>query len=687
MRNFFYPGSVAVFGVSDTPSNMARIIIENLERFGFGGKVYPVGKGKGAVGGSRIIPTIDEADSVPDLAVQLIPAVRIPETLEQCGRKGIRHVILESGGFSELSDSKKTLEEEIRQISAKWDMKVIGPNCFGVINLEARLVLPFFIFDPGYMRTGGISLISQSGGILYDTCMIASCENLGLNKLVSIGNKLLLDENECLEYLISDPGTSVIGLYLEDFSDGRRLIEIASSTDKPIVLLKANRSPTGREIARFHTAALAGDDRVAEAALREAGVHQVESLAQMIDAFKIFSLPLAKGPRLAVITRSGGHGVLSADGVHRHGFELAPLSENFFSAVKEKKINVIRTTNPVDVGDIYDLASYSEIMDRALAEEAADGVLYVVTYSSESDGLKVRNFIGNASEQVARYGKPAALCLACNRDQWPIIRKAVDFPIFGDVDYALRALAESRDHFAFADKKSRAHARLTGSSTKALRARQPRKAAGPSRILGSPEAFSLLEAYGLSVLPSGVAKDLDGARLLAAKMGYPVAMKIESPSILHKSEKNGVVLDITDEAALGHAWTGIGGERCLIQKMASSGTEVIIGGKRDQEFGHVVLFGLGGIFVEILRDAAIRLVPVDPETAMEMVNSIQGAPILKGARGRPRADITALTTALSGVSRLLIDHPEIRNLDINPLIVHEDGKWATAVDVKIEVDR
>ena len=681
MKNYFYPESVAVFGVSHSPSNLARIIVENLERFGYQGRVYPVGSSTGVLAGWNIVESLEEVEETPDLAVLLIPAARIPERLEECGKRGIRHVIVESGGFSEFSEERGSLEEEVRAVSRKWGMKVIGPNCFGVINLERGLVLPFFILKPSYMKAGHISLISQSGGILYDTCMLASCESIGLNKLVSIGNKLLLDENQCLEYFVSDEGTRVIGLYLEDFCDGRRLLEIAASTTKPIVLLKANRSAAGREIARFHTTALAGDARVAEAALREAGIIQVESLAEMIDTFKILSLPPLKGNRLALITRSGGHGVLAADGASRYGFELAPLSDDFFSAVKEMKINVIRTTNPVDIGDVYDLDAYREIMDRALREEDADGVVFVITYSSETDGLKVQGFIRHARERSPLSGKPFALCLVSNSEQWPLIKESADFPIFTDVDHALKSLARSRDHFASVSLREPLRARLRGTKEGA-------PAAGRSpEILPSSEVFSLLGDAGLPVAPYGVSSGLEEALTLAARIGYPVAMKIESPRILHKTEAKGVALNVAGPEELSRLWQEMGGTEYLIQKMAAPGHEVIVGGKRDQEFGHILLFGLGGIFVEVFREPAIRLVPLDEKTAARMVDETPGAAILKGFRGKPKADIAALVKTMLAVSAMLASHPEVKSLDINPLIVHEEGGGCTIVDARIEADR
>ena len=254
-----------------------------------------------------------------------MPASEIPAILDACGKKGTRSVIVESAGFTELGEEQKGLEKEILGILSKWGMRLQGPNCFGVMNLENGVMLPFFGVEPGSVKKGGASFIGQSGGVFYDTCMLCSVERVGLDKLASIGNKLNLNENDFLEYLIADPGTRTIGMYLESFSDGRRLMELADGTDKPIVLIKGNRGQASGDIARFHTTAIAGDDETADAAMAQVGVHRVDSLREMINGLKIFSLPPLAGPRLAVVTRSGGHGVLAADAVERYGFELAQL--------------------------------------------------------------------------------------------------------------------------------------------------------------------------------------------------------------------------------------------------------------------------------------------------------------------------------------------------------------------------
>ena len=391
---------------------------------------------------------VSEIPEVPDMAVILIPARGLPKTLEACGKKGIDRIVIESGGFSEFGEDRESLEKEILKIAAQWDMKIIGPNCVGIVNIENGLTLPFYPLYPHETKKGPISIIAQSGGLLHDSMMLCHMANLGVNKLVSIGNKLVLDENDFLEYLISDPATDIIGLYLENIRDGRRLMDLAAGTDKPIVLLKSNRSPESREIARFHTSALAGDDRIVDEAMKQAGIHRVENLKEMIDAFKAFSLKPLKGRRLAVIARSGGHAVLSADSVYRHGFKLASFSEEFFSMLSEKtRAGVIRRTNPVDLGDVFDFNVHLEIAERALQEDGVDGVVVVHSYALGLDSEPTKRFITSMTELSKVYEKPIIFCMSGHKEEWFTMRETTDLPVFVHVDEALVALRRSYTHY------------------------------------------------------------------------------------------------------------------------------------------------------------------------------------------------------------------------------------------------
>jgi acetyltransferase len=682
MRHFFYPEGIAVFGVSDRPSNLAKDIVSNLVRFGFRGDVFPIGSHKGVIEGKPILRDLAQAVRAPDLAVLLVPAGQIPEILDACGKAGTRNIIVESAGFTELGEEQKGLEDEILSILSKWGMKLQGPNCFGVMNMENGVILPFFGVEPGAIKKGGASFIGQSGGIFYDTCMLCSVERVGLDKLASIGNKLNLSENDFLEYLIADPGTRVIGMYLEGFSDGRRLMELAAGTDKPIVLIKGNRGRGSSEIAHFHTTALAGDDATADAAMAQTGVHRVRSLREMIDGLKIFSLPLLAGPNLAVMTRSGGHGVLAADASARYGFRLAEFPKALMEKIGESKRHIIRMTNPLDIGDIYDMGVYPRIVEMMLEEERIDGVVFVSAHAAEGDNEYIEMLIREAARMSPLYGKPVVLCMVSSRDRWFSLKDAADIPIFSDVDDALRALSLSLAHARRLAAKGSAGPWAGGG------ARQGAFATDKAGALMDPgETFAFLARHGLPVAPYALASSAEDAARAADRIGYPVAVKIASPNLLHKTERGGVALDLTDAEAVRQAVGRMGGEGWLVQRMAPAGYEVIVGGRRDREFGPVIVFGLGGIFVEVLRQTSIRVAPIDEKTAREMVSGIRGAEILRGFRGKPPADIRALSAVLVAVSRLLAEDASIRNMDMNPVIVGEEGTGCTIVDAKIETAR
>ncbi|MCX8110637.1 MAG: acetate--CoA ligase family protein [Syntrophorhabdaceae bacterium] len=678
MDRFFNPKSIVVFGVSEAPRNLGRIITGNLERFGYKGNIYAIGPSGGLDGERKIFTGIKDIEEVPELAVILVPASQVPSILEECGKKGITHAIIESGGFTEFSSDRDALERQIIAVARKYNMSIIGPNCFGVVNIDKGVVLPFFILSPDYMRSGNISLISQSGGIFYDTCMISSCENLGLAKVISIGNKLATDENTCLEYLINDPDTKVIGIYLEHFTDGRRFMEIASSTEKPIVLLKANTGESSREIARFHTAALAGDEDVARSAMAQAGVIMVKSFHEMVDCLKAFSLESLKGDRLAVISRSGGHSVLAADSVDRYGFRFARYSHSFLDFVKSKKINVIRATNPLDVGDVYDLSLYSEILEEALKEDDVDGIVFIVTYSSETDGVKVKGFIRDVAKLSKVYKKPVSLSVITNKDEWFPTREATDLPLFSDCDRAIWALSKSIEHHRLLARRS--PDRYVKAPTKSKSDDLQRLPAGyvPPAIV-----FEMLGRYGLPVAEYMTAEDMDEAISCASKIGFPVVLKDGSTEVLHKTEKKGVILDIGNQDEFINRIKQMDAKRYLIQKMYPSGVEVIVGVKYDSSFGHAILVGLGGIFTELIKDRSMRVMPIDEDDAMEMIGGLKGSAIFKGFRGAPPLDIDSLIKIITGISRMVQDNPSIKELDLNPVIVYKKGEGAIIVDAKM----
>ena len=684
MHKMFYPESVMIYGVSSSPGNLSRNTVENLERFGFQGSVYMVGREGGEFNGRKIYQHIEDIETVPDLAVFLIPAKAIPDVLEQCGEKGIPYALIQSAGFSEFTEGGRKLEEKLLDIARHWNIRFMGPNCIGTINLDNGLVLPFVPMYPDAMKKGPVSLISQSGGMVVDGLRLLTFENIGVNKAVSIGNKLNLNECDYLEYLISDKETRVIGIYLENFADGRRLMDLARKTEKPIVVLKANRSTSSHQIANFHTTALAGDDDVADAALKQAGIHRVRTLMEMADALKIFSLPSMKEKKVGVVCRSGGQAVILADAVHRHGFALAEFSDHVFDHVrKEIRAGVIRMTNPLDLGDVFDIRFYEEVIEKVLQEPEVSGVVFGHLYIHAVSIPPTQALIRAAKRLSEQYQKPVVFFMIASKKFFFTLKDTDDFPIFADPEQAVQAMAVSLQHH----ENQAMRAAKQHPVPVRIKPEVFASSGATPEFMDPAESFGLLKSYGLPVADFAVAGNLTEAINAAENMGYPVALKIAAPEILHKTEARGVHLNLADGQTLSDAFGSMNTDRVIVQKMSSPGREVIIGGRQDREFGPVILFGLGGIFVEVIRDVAMRICPIDRGEAGRLIEDTKGARILRGYRNQAPSDLEALKDCLVKVSQLLVEHPEVQNLDINPMLIFDEGQGCLIVDVKIQIER
>jgi acyl-CoA synthetase (NDP forming) len=636
MNEFFFPRSILVFGVSGGPTNLGKEVIKNLNRFGFGGPVYGFGRNDAMIEGRQVYSDIRRVPEAPDVAVLLVPAAATADAIKRCATIGVKHIVVEAGGFSELGPERAALEKEIVEAARKSGAVFMGPNCIGVINTGNGVCMPFVPFDPEEVRKGRNSFVAQSGGLIHEMVRRCSAENVGLSKMTSIGNKLILDENDVLQYFVDDKETDVVGLYLEGISNGRRLMDVASKTAKPLILLKGNASPSAREIARFHTAALLGDEAVTEAALRQVGIHQVKSPQEMVECFKIFGLPLMKGERIAIMSRSGGQSVLLADEAYRHGFSLSPLPAGLFDMIAERsKGGVIRRTNPIDLGDVFDESFYLDVLEKTLAEHAVDGVVFFFDYELNT----YRAFdIAVGVERVCRtYQKPVVLCMVPDRENWFKVRYTSSFPFFTDPERALTALEKSLTHYRRTSSNKRSASAIRSLPSEWSEGKGGRvRAASPLQTTSAGEALSLLESFHVPVIGYVIVRTVEEAVTGARKLGYPVALKQAAPFVLHKTEVGAVHLNIAGESELKEILGRSSAEAYLLQKMAPVGIETIIGGKRDSEFGPVIVFGLGGIFVEILKDVSTRVAPVDETLAREMVEEIKGAGLLKGLRGRKR---------------------------------------------------
>ena len=685
MDQLFYPKSVVVIGVSENPDNLARIIVENLFEFQFNGEIILVGKNEGIFLGRKICTSMNDLKEGIDVAIILTPAHAVPGILEACGRKKIQWAIIETGGFTEFSEEGAELEKEVLQTAKKWGIRIVGPNGIGIINIENGFVAPFVKLKGGVAHKGKVSILAQSGGVSLVYFNLLASSNVGIAKVVSMGNKLDLNEIDFLRYLIQDPKTEIIGLYLESLERGRELIEVARSTSKPIIIHKANTGEESKLIAKLHTAALANDERVVEATLKQADIVRVRDFRAFSNAVKIFSLPPMQGNSLVVLSRSGGIAIVAADSAEKHGFRLFPLTKRFQDRIAGFfRAKVIQPTNPLDLGDLFDFDFYVRILDEVLGINGVDGILF----QHGSTGLEKelsRPLIQKVKELSSKHQKPVALCYFTEDEELAFIKRTLDYPIFTEPEDALTALAVSRDHYRkqnITREKPPSFLADHGHAKALLK-----KAIAEKRDLLPPEAFDLLQAYGIPVADYRLIHRKEDLRGVMEQTEDPVALKVISPKISHKSDVGGVILNIGNLSEAENAYEKIRkmmrGDRfdILVQKMVLQGKEVILGARRDPSFGPIVLFGLGGIYVEVFKEISLRAAPINRSEAEEMISESKAINLLKGVRGEPPMDIESLTENLLRLSQLMIDCPEIEGVDINPVMVLEKG--TAAVDAHI----
>ncbi len=601
MEKIFYPDSVAVIGVSERPGNLAANIVANMVEFGYSGDIYAVGRRSGEAHGLPILTSVESLPDGVDLAVILTPAATVTGLLEECGKKGIRHAVIESGGFAEFSEAGRELEEQVCQVARRWDIRFMGPNCISVVNMENGLCLPFAPrLKRQAVKRGPVSVLAQSGGVSITYLLMLSEAGLGVNKVVSMGNKADLDEVDYLTFLLDDPGTEIVCIYLESIEEGRRLIELAGSSPKPIIVHKTNTGRASAEIAFSHTAALANDDRIVEAALRQAGVARAASFDDAVALAQGFALPPVRGNDLIVVARSGGHAVVAADAAGANGFRLLPIPDDFLADVRSLfHADVIALTNPLDVGVIFDFDLYGRIVEECLRALNPDALLLVHTYSAAFEGEMSHHLARRVQELSRELNKPVPLCVFAQREEVETLGHEMDYPIFTEIEMAVRALAGSRD------RHTRPARLLPLPPAPAQRPHEVEGMLTRDTVLTTDAALGLCAAYGIPMAEWAVVESVEGALVTAGALAYPVALKVLSPDIPHKSDVGGVVLGIESPDVLRAEFaallarveehtpdariTGV-----LVQRQLSGGREVILGGKRDPSFGPVVMFGLGG---------------------------------------------------------------------------------------------
>jgi len=689
MRKLFFPDSILVIGVSPGPRNMGRNIVDNLLRFKYGGRIHLVGRKPGFYAGHPIHTEIETLPEGIDLAVILTPAEVIVDTLRACAAKGIRRAIIESGGFSELTGEDDKRDQELLAVAREHGIRFVGPNGLGVICRASGLVSPFMPMDD-LPRQGDISLLAQSGGVGVTYIGALFVENLGMDRFVSLGNKLCLDETDYLEHLGEEGTSRAVCIYLEDIRRGRAFFDAIQSFAGAVIVQKAAVTAAGHRAAASHTASLAADDRVVDAALRQAGAIRVGSMDQMIAHAKAAALPPMAGNRLMIIARSGGHAVIAADVAEQSGFILPAVPEGMAAlAASAGRGHVIRTDNPLDLGDIFDFEVYNQLLIMAAKSDDFDGVAMIHVFASEGDVRSSAHLLKSAAQLTASTGKPVYICFIAMPQALVALKKRTPHPLFDAPEAMIEAMAALRWSGA---RRSRGVEALADGRD------------GPAPVLGeaaagsldAAAAWSLLEHWGFPVAPWRLVARREDVVEAADAVGYPVVLKIDSPDIVHKSDAGGVELGLADAAGALAAYDRILAATTaavpdaeihgiLVQGMADGGREIFIGGQRDPSFGPLVMTGAGGLHVETLKDVSLRLAPLARRDVTDMIAEVSWFRTLAPARGRPGADRALLEDRILALSAMLCAEERIEEIDLNPFLLLDEGEGGMIVDVRIRI--
>ncbi|GAA4147325.1 GNAT family N-acetyltransferase [Actinomadura keratinilytica] len=686
LKRVLRPWSVAVIGASRDPRTVGHRILRNLLDGGYSGAIYPVNPHTDAILGLPAFPTVADIPGGVCLAVVATPAEAVPKVASHCAEHGVQALVVVSAGFAETGPEGARREAELLAICRNAGMRLVGPNCLGIVNTAENLNASFL---PAIPARGRLAVMSQSGAVGSALLEQAGATGLGVSSFVSAGNKADISGNDLLQYWEDDPDTSVIALYLESFGNPRKFAALARriGARKPIVVLKAGRSDAGGRAVRSHTAAAATSDIAVDALLRRAGVVRVETVRDMLDTARLLACqPLPRGRRAAVVGNSGGPGALAADACAALGLQVPELAEATRRALREALSPSAAVANPVDLTADGGAAQLTEALRTVLADPGVDAVVAVYTPPFGSGPEASKAAIAAAARDA---DKPV---LACVLGEDSLIDDGhVQVPAYAYPEQAVTALRHAVDHAEWRARPASPAAEPAGIRAERARAliEEELRQAPSGRWLAPETAQRLLGHYGIAMAQTIGVDGPEGAVEAAALTGYPVALKAVGPALVHKSDVGGVRLDLrTPEqvrdayrdmaAALGDAMTG-----AVVQRMAGEGVEIIVGALEDPRFGPLVMVGMGGIAADLLGDRVFRAAPLLDGEAGEMIRSLRCAPLLSGYRGRPAAAVPVLEDQLVRVSRLVADNPEIAELDLNPVIVTPRG--AAAVDVRVRL--
>jgi len=696
MKSLFEPRGIAVIGASANPEKIGYRIVENIVQSGYRGDIFPINPKGGEILGRTAYASAAEIGEPIDVAVVAIPANRVLDAVDDCGSAGVKHLVIITSGFSEVGNLEE--EQEIVRRARGHGMRVLGPNIFGIYSAAASLDATF---GPGGITPGAVAIITQSGALGIAMIGKTATESVGLSALVSVGNKADVDEADLLEYLASDERTRAILMYIEGVKGGDRLQRTLAQVTrtKPVVVIKSGRSKRGSMAAASHTGSLAGADEVFDAVMRQSGVLRAESVQEAFTWVRyLASTPLPSGDQAVIVTNGGGIGVMATDACEKYGVALyddqAILAETFRGVMPDFG----SSKNPVDLTGQATAEDYARSLDAVLAEDRMDAAIALYCETALFDTGRFADLLRDVYTRY-RDRKPIVFSLFGGERIEAVVRelKGEGIPVFGDVYEAVSALGalyRVRRRTLEAAESSTALDLPIGEIERLL---DGARADGRTFLL-APEAAEIAGLLGLDMPRSIVARSLDEAVRAAEEIGYPVVMKVVSKDIVHKSDSGGVALDLEDENEVIDAYQAIL-RSCRAQvpdavidgievvEMVRSGVETIVGARQDRSFGPVVMIGLGGIYVEVMKDVAFRAAPVDRSTAREMIADLTSYPLLLGVRGESRKDIDAIAEVVVRLSHLIDRCRAITDIEVNPLVVYDRGQGTRTVDMRILIQR
>ncbi len=692
LKYFFRPESVAVVGASTKPGKVGYDILRNLLSFGYKGRVYPINPKAKTILDTPVIPSIADLPEVVDLGVISLPAALTPKALRELGELGVKACVVVTSGFKEVGGEGAQLELELAKVVEETGIRMIGPNCVGIMDTTVGLNASFAADMP---NSGSIGFFSQSGAMCLAILDWSLDNAIGFSKFISLGNKTDLSEAEILEMLADDPDTKVIMGYLEAVEDGEQFMKVAREVTrkKPIVLLKSGITAAGARAASSHTGALAGADAAYEAAFKQCGVLRAGSIKELFNlAQSLARQPLPNGPAIGIVTNSGGPGIIAADTAEQNGLHLAALRPESHEELREVLPAIASVYNPVDITGGAPSELYAKALKITADDPSVDSLLVIMSPTSTVDPKRVAEDIC-----AVKIDKPVFSVLMGRHsvEESRIFCMGQGIPSYEFPEDAVQAIKGMLDYKRWLDSKLPEPEFVEGDKEAVAGIIAKLRSQGRLQM-SENEARGCFAAYGIPVAGCLAAATSVEAADAAGKLGYPVVMKIDSPAISHKSDVGGVVVGLKNRKQVVEAFHDMTSRvrrimpnawlrGVLVQEMVPSGRECILGLNKDPQFGHLLMFGLGGIYVEVLKDVAFRVAPVSRKEATDMVKSIKSFALLQGVRGDMPADVPGLAQALLGLSTLAHDFPEIAEADINPLLVRERGRGVVAVDARISL--